>query len=161
MENQGCPDQDTDGDAIVDRLDNCPKEAGVPAHHGCNGKQLVEIRGDMLVITSPVFFKTNSDVILGKSHNVLNNVAAVMTAQSRIKRVRVEGHTDSQGDDAKNLTLSQRRAEAVVKYLVGKGVDAGRLTAKGFGETTPIADNGSGRGRAQNRRVEFKIEELQ
>lgn len=161
VENQGCPDQDIDGDAIVDRLDNCPKEAGVPAHHGCNGKQLVEIRGDMLVITSPVFFKTNSNVILGKSHNVLNNVAAVMTAQSRIKRVRVEGHTDSQGDDAKNLTLSQRRAEAVVKYLVGKGVDAGRLTAKGFGEMTPIADNGTGRGRAQNRRVEFKIEELQ
>ena len=71
--------------------------------------------------------------------------------------IRVEGHTDSQGDDAYNLELSQRRAQAVVDYLVGKGVDRARLQAKGFGEARPLADNRTRDGRAENRRVVFTI----
>lgn len=71
----------------------------------------------------------------------------------------VEAHTDSQGDFASNLELSQRRAEAVVAYLVGGGIDAGRLSAVGYGEGRPIADNATVEGRAQNRRIEFVIRE--
>lgn len=71
----------------------------------------------------------------------------------------VEGHTDSQGDFASNLVLSQQRAEAVVAYLVGGGIDAGRLSAVGYGEGRPIADNATLEGRAQNRRIEFAIRE--
>ena len=78
-------------------------------------------------------------------------------------RVRVEGHTDSKGSDAYNQRLSQRRAEAVVKYLIGKGIDPSRLEAVGFGEGRPIAPNqnpdGSDNptGRAKNRRTEFHV----
>ena len=71
--------------------------------------------------------------------------------------IEVEGHTDNVGNDAYNKGLSQRRAEAVVAYLVSKGVDAGRLQAKGFGEEAPIADNKTKVGRATNRRVVFTI----
>ena len=72
-------------------------------------------------------------------------------------RLEIQGHTDDVGDDAKNLDLSQRRAESVKAYLVAQGIDEGRLEAKGFGETVPIADNKTKAGRAENRRVEFKL----
>jgi outer membrane protein OmpA-like peptidoglycan-associated protein len=72
-------------------------------------------------------------------------------------KAEVRGHTDSQGDAAKNLELSQQRAQAVVDYLVQKGIVVARLTAKGLGETVPIADNNTDAGRAKNRRVEFAI----
>ncbi|MEZ4368853.1 MAG: OmpA family protein, partial [Kofleriaceae bacterium] len=71
--------------------------------------------------------------------------------------VRIEGHTDSQGKDADNLRLSQRRADAVRDYLIGKGIDGDRMVAKGYGETIPIADNRTKGGREINRRVEFQI----
>ena len=69
----------------------------------------------------------------------------------------IEGHTDSSGDDQHNLDLSERRARSVVTWLVEKGVEAGRLSAKGQGETEPVADNGTPEGRAQNRRVVLKV----
>ena len=74
------------------------------------------------------------------------------------KSVRVEAHTDSQGSDAANLALSQRRAEAVRQVLVASGVAAGRVTARGKGEVDPLADNASAGGRARNRRVEVVVE---
>ncbi|MCB1733535.1 MAG: OmpA family protein, partial [Halieaceae bacterium] len=74
-----------------------------------------------------------------------------------LTQVEVQGHTDDRGDDTSNLRLSQRRAEAVVEYLVNNGVDAGRLTARGYGELVPIEPNETKQGRAENRRVEFKI----
>jgi outer membrane protein OmpA-like peptidoglycan-associated protein len=70
----------------------------------------------------------------------------------------IDGHTDSQGDDAKNMELSEKRAAAVKRYLVGKGVEEGRLTSRGFGETVPKASNDTSTGRAENRRVEFTVE---
>jgi OOP family OmpA-OmpF porin len=72
-------------------------------------------------------------------------------------QIQVEGHTDSQGNDAYNKGLSQRRAEAVVAYLIGKGIDKARLEAEGFGEENPVAGNTTRNGRAQNRRVAFTI----
>jgi len=73
-------------------------------------------------------------------------------------KLTIDGHTDSQGDDGKNLTLSQKRAEAVKKYLTDRGVEASRLTAQGFGETKPKDTNDTSAGRANNRRVEFTVE---
>ena len=70
--------------------------------------------------------------------------------------VSIEGHTDSQGNDARNLELSSSRAQAVQTYLMGKGISASRLRAVGYGETTPVATNDTSAGRAQNRRVELK-----
>jgi OOP family OmpA-OmpF porin len=72
--------------------------------------------------------------------------------------IQVAGHTDNQGSASSNLTLSQQRADAVVAYLVGKGVPAGQLTATGFGLTQPIASNDTPEGRAQNRRIEFNVQ---
>jgi len=70
-------------------------------------------------------------------------------------KLRVEGHTDSQGNGAANQALSEKRAQAVVAWLTGKGISASRLTAKGFGATKPVADNSTDDGRAKNRRVEL------
>ncbi|MFN8711843.1 MAG: OmpA family protein, partial [Bacteroidota bacterium] len=88
---------------------------------------------------------------------ILDNVVKVMMENPEYK-LSIEGHTDNQGDDAKNLDLSQRRANAVMKYLTDKGVDAKRLRATGYGETKPVDTNDTAPGRAKNRRVEFKIE---
>ena len=68
----------------------------------------------------------------------------------------IGGHTDSDGEDAYNMTLSQKRTESVKKYLIGKGIMDARLTATGYGETVPIADNKTASGKAKNRRVELK-----
>jgi OOP family OmpA-OmpF porin len=80
----------------------------------------------------------------------------VLASHAELK-IEVEGHTDSRGDDGYNKQLSQRRAEAVVAYLVKQGIDKARLTGRGFGEDRPIADNATEDGRAQNRRVVFAI----
>ncbi|MCE9575974.1 MAG: tandem-95 repeat protein, partial [Deltaproteobacteria bacterium] len=157
VDNHGCPDKDRDNDTVVDRLDNCPDEPGTVKNHGCKEKQLVTLNGSTLEILDKVYFKLDKDIIETRSYKLLDNVAKVLMAHVEVTLIRVEGHTDNQGDDAHNLDLSQRRAEAVRAYLIKKGVLAERLEAKGYGETVPIADNGTKVGRASNRRVEFKI----
>ncbi len=155
--NRGCPDADGDGDGVVDRLDNCPTEAGKPGFQGCAEKQLVVITATGLDILDVVYFDTSKATIQARSYALLDNVAAVMAAHAEIPRFRVEGHTDNRGSDESNRDLSQRRAEAVVSYLAAKGVAGERLAAIGEGEARPIADNRSAKGRAANRRVEFRI----
>jgi outer membrane protein OmpA-like peptidoglycan-associated protein len=157
IENRGCPDVDTDKDTVVDRLDNCPKEPGTAKNQGCKEKQLVILSGDKLEILDSVYFKLNKAIIETRSYPLLNNVAQILVGHPEIKMVRVEGHTDSQGDDASNMKLSDNRAKAVVEYLVKKGIARDRLVGTGFGETKPIADNATKPGRAKNRRVEFNL----
>ena len=157
VENHGCPDTDRDGDTVVDRLDNCPDEAGDPANQGCKKKQLVVLHSTNLQILDKVFFARNRSAIKSRSHALLDNIAQVMNNHPEIKKVSVEGYTDSRGTLEYNLELSQHRADAVVGYLVGHGVDASRLQAVGKGEADPVADNKTAKGRAANRRVEFKI----
>lgn len=84
-------------------------------------------------------------------------VADLLKKNRWVKKVRIEGHTDTRGKDDYNMELSDRRARSVMKYLVENGVEASRLTAQGFGEDKPIASNKTNRGRAKNRRVEFII----
>ena len=85
----------------------------------------------------------------------LREVARVLTVHPEIERMRVEGHTDDRSTEQYNLNLSQRRAEAVVDFLVEQGVARERLVAQGIGEGQPIADNKTASGRSKNRRVEF------
>ncbi len=159
----GCPD--TDGDGIADNIDKCPKEQevinGVDDEDGCpdKGKSLVKVTKEKIEILDSVYFDSGKDVIRNRSFGLLDQVATTLNHSPQIKKVQVEGHTDSAGADDTNQTLSQARAEAVVKYLVSKGVSSNRLSAKGFGETQPIADNGTASGRAQNRRVVFTVVE--
>ena len=108
-------------------------------------------------IHDKVQFQVNSATILQVSYSLLDDVARVMTQNPQIELVQVEGHTDAQGSVAGNRQLSQQRAESVVQYLIGQGVDARRLVAKGFGPDKPIGDNNTEEGREQNRRVEFNI----
>jgi len=152
-DNKGCPDTDRDGDTVVDRLDRCPGEAGLPRNAGCPD---VSVGDGRLDIIESVYFKTDRAEIEPRSFELLDKVASVLVARPQMK-IQVEGHTDSAGDDAYNKKLSQRRAEAVVAYLGNKKIDRSRLTARGFGEEKPIADNATVEGRAQNRRVVFTI----
>ncbi len=101
-------------------------------------------------------FKTDSDQMLAESSPILDEVASVMSQNDKI-HIRVEGHTDNAGDKNHNQDLSTRRAGAVKAYLASKGIAADRLDSVGCGPGTPIADNGTEAGRAENRRVEFVI----
>jgi outer membrane protein OmpA-like peptidoglycan-associated protein len=154
---QGCPDPDRDGDTVVDRLDNCPDVPGLVEHQGCKEKELVKIVDGKLEILDIVYFKLDAAVIQQKSYALLDNVARVLNAHAQIARIRIEGHTDDQGNDGYNKKLSQRRADAVRAYLIKQGVDASRLEAAGFGEEQPKTENTTIEGRATNRRVEFVI----
>ncbi len=101
-------------------------------------------------------FETGKDVILPKSFPILDDIAKVMFENPTFN-LTINGHTDNVGDDNANMTLSEKRAASVRRYLIGKGIDERRMTANGFGETKPIADNKTKAGRAQNRRVEFLV----
>ncbi len=112
---------------------------------------------DKIVITQKIHFAFNSSEVRPVSYPILDDVAELLRSNTQIRRLQVEGHTDSVGGDAYNLRLSNNRAQTVVKYLVGKGIAASRLTAIGYGESRPIADNNTAEGRAKNRRTEFTI----
>jgi len=157
----GCPDPDNDGDGIMDGRDKCPNEAevinNVEDEDGCPDEAKVKVEGKEIVILEKVYFDTNKSTIKKKSHSLLRDVAALMVKYPNIKRVEVQGHTDSVGSDASNQTLSQARAEAVVTFLVGQGVDKARLVAKGYGESKPEVQGSSDEALAKNRRVQFLI----
>ncbi|TKC95194.1 OmpA family protein [Polyangium fumosum] len=150
---------DTDGDGIADAVDACPKERGEanadPKITGCPAS--VRVEGTQIVILQEVNFATGSDVIAPESYALLEQVAAVFAQHPEIARVAIDGHTDNVGVERANVTLSQRRAVAVVRWLVDHGVDARRLEARGFGPRRPVASNDKPEGRAKNRRVEFQI----
>jgi outer membrane protein OmpA-like peptidoglycan-associated protein len=114
---------------------------------------------NLLAITlkGDVTFDVNSAKVKPGLVSELERIANVMV-QYPDTRILVEGHTDNAGKEKYNQQLSERRAKAVMDILVQKGVAPTRMTAKGYGETMPVADNGTKEGRMQNRRVEIKIE---
>jgi outer membrane protein OmpA-like peptidoglycan-associated protein len=159
-ENAGCPDVDRDGDTIADRLDKCPEQFG-PAPDGCPKKYtLVVVKKEKIEIRQQVHFATAKFRVLPDSFPLLSQVAQVLNDFAKM-RISIEGHTDSVGKDAANLRLSQQRAEAVLDYLISKGISPERMEANGFGPTKPVASNKTARGRAQNRRTEFRIVSLE
>lgn len=99
-------------------------------------------------------FEKGKSVILPESEGVLEEVRRVLE-QNESWKIRIEGHTDNAGQKAANQTLSDKRAQAVMGWLLAHGIDASRLTAKGYGDNRPVADNGAEEGRAKNRRVEL------
>ncbi len=156
-ENNGCPDPDRDGDGVPDRVDNCPDEPGTVENHGCQEAQLVVIGLGQLEILEKVYFRTGSHKLQKRSWALLDNVAQVMNAHPEIELIRVEGHSDSTGSLKFNMRLSSRRADTVVRYLVGRGkVARERLISEGFGPTRPLVPDAKTKEElAQNRRVEF------
>ena len=152
----GCPDPNNDNDRLLDPQDKCPNEYA-ETEDGCPKKyQLVVVTDKKIELKQTVYFDFNKATIKPVSFPLLSEVAQALKDNPSI-RVRVEGHTDSRGNDAFNLKLSQRRAESVRTFLISAGVAADRMEPRGYGETVPIADNRTDTGRAQNRRVEFII----
>jgi outer membrane protein OmpA-like peptidoglycan-associated protein len=149
---RGCPD--TDGDGVADIDDRCPNAVGPLTNKGCPviTKETLQ---RITLIGSKVFFENNSDQLKVASLVQLDELSVILKKYETANLV-IEGYTDSNGDDATNLTLSQKRTESVKNYLIGKGITDTRLTATGFGENKPIASNKTSLGRAKNRRVELK-----
>jgi outer membrane protein OmpA-like peptidoglycan-associated protein len=119
-------------------------------------KKLVEVKDNKIEILQQVHFGVGKTVILADSYPLLAQVVDAIV-RNDIKRVRIEGHTDNQGNPELNLQLSKDRAQAVAAHLTKAGIDASRLEVEGFGDTRPIAPNLTPRGRELNRRVEFVI----
>ena len=147
----GCPDNDNDGDGFPDLTDKCPNNPGVAETGGC--PKTKEISRGQLILKG-VNFESGKAVLLSGSFKVLDEIAESLREWPEV-RVEVQGHTDNTGNAAKNQELSQQRAETVRQYLIQKGISSDRLTAVGYGQDRPVADNKTANGRAQNRRVEL------
>jgi OOP family OmpA-OmpF porin len=114
-------------------------------------KPSFKLEGHELVLPSPITFKPGSDTLTDESTTALEYVRAYLEAKSYISNLRIEGHAD----DAASQALTEKRALAVARWLVEKGVDCKRLVPVGFGNTKPVADNATPEGKAQNRRMSF------
>ncbi|MCS6821092.1 MAG: PorP/SprF family type IX secretion system membrane protein [Microscillaceae bacterium] len=152
LEYKGCPDRD--GDTVRDKDDACPDEPGKPELRGC--PEITKEEEKILEKASHVQFRTGSAIILPEWYPALDEVVTLLKNHPK-GYLRLEGHTDSDGDENRNMQLSKDRANAVKNYFVRKGIDASRIETDGFGETRPIADNKTEEGKRQNRRVEMKF----
>jgi outer membrane protein OmpA-like peptidoglycan-associated protein len=175
----GCPIPDTDGDGLNDEIDKCPSQAGPTALGGCPDRdgdgimdgedRCPDVKGpadnfgcpkieNAKFNTQRIQFVTGSATLTAASKTMIKEGAKLLNSDDfKSLKVEVRGHTDDVGKDASNMVLSQNRANAVMAELVKNGVASGRITAVGFGETMPIADNKTAEGRAQNRRVAFDV----
>ncbi len=144
----GCPD--SDGDGVADNVDACPgTPAGQPVmSNGCGVNQSAILQG--------VNFEFNLYRLTPSAEVILERVADALKDSPGFV-VQVQGHTDSAGTEDYNYRLSTARAKAVRDFLIKKGVESDRVTARGFGESQPIADNRTAEGRASNRRVELRV----
>jgi OOP family OmpA-OmpF porin len=174
---------DTDGDGVVDGVDmcantpegvevdrvGCPLDEdrdGTPDYKDqCLGTPLGTIvdqdgcplAGETVLSLTGVNFAVNKAILTADAKFILDEAVAAIKAMNGVDQIRVEGHTDSTASESYNLALSQRRAEAVVAYLVDQGIDSSRLLPVGMGEGYPVANNDTAAGRAANRRVDFVI----
>ena len=154
----GCPEADNDNDGILDPDDSCPLQPedmdGDKDEDGCPDLT-VDVDPCEIKLKDKVYFKFNKWDIEAKSFELLDDVVTVLNQNPDIT-LEIGGHTDSKGGNKYNKKLSQRRVDSVREYIISKGIDAGRMVAKGYGEEVPIDTNRTPEGRANNRRVEFK-----
>ena len=115
--------------------------------------------GSINMVMPSVTFATNSSTIQGQFQGALNDVAKVLREDGTANQLAivVHGHTDNTGSDSVNNPLSQNRANSVKNYLSAQGISSSRITARGYGSTSPVADNSTASGREQNRRVEITV----
>lgn len=161
QDEDGCPEPDNDSDGIPDVVDACPLDReiinGIDDSDGCPDEGRVVVEAERIQILDKIYFDTAKATIKPISYSLLDEIAAVIAAYPHLKKIRIEGHTDSDGGDLYNLDLSQRRAQSVMEALVQRGIEADRLMAVGFGEQQPMVPNDSEDNKARNRRVEFII----
>lgn len=156
---EGCPAPDSDGDGVNDDDDKCPLVKGTTANHGCP-----PIRPDLIMkvnrAADRIFFvraKSNIEKICLPE---LDRIVVVLKSDSTLTLL-IQGHTDSEGTDARNAALSVRRAKAVKQYMVEHGIAAERLETHAYGANRPIASNETAEGMAQNRRVDMELRNWQ
>jgi len=149
VDSYGCT-RDGDGDGVLNPTDRCPEtRAGATVDvNGCEFKDVIQLPG--------VNFGSSSDMLLPGTERIIESAAATLNNHPDLQ-IEVAGHTDSDGDANMNLGLSERRAKTVRDFLIRYGVDGTRLTVRGYGESQPIDENETMRGRATNRRVELRI----
>ncbi|HJN75614.1 MAG TPA: OmpA family protein [Myxococcota bacterium] len=157
----GCDDTDNDSDGIADVVDACANVAetynGFEDSDGCPDELPPEVVRFTGVIRGINFEVDKAKITVG-SYFILDEASDVLIRHPDL-RLEIQGHTDSDGSDEYNFDLSDRRAEAVVRYMTGKGVDPSRLTWMGYGESRPLIPNDDEESKAVNRRVEFHIVE--
>ena len=151
---KGC-ELDSDGDGVADYKDECPLVPGIKENKGCPELKR-EVRQLLQKAMQGIEFETGKATIKKKSYPLLDQIANIFIENSNYI-IEVQGHTDNTGKPELNKTLSDKRAHAVMDYMLKKGVEAHRLSAVGYGQDQPIADNETKAGRQKNRRVEFKI----
>lgn len=151
---KGCP-KDSDGDGVPDYLDKCPDVPGLVANNGCP-----EVTKEIKTLFRKALYGTKFNLgkatIIKSSYTILNQVAEALKANPGYK-TEVRGHTDIVGGDKVNVPLSNKRAKAVMDYLIRRGVAANQLTSAGYSSSVPVATNKTAAGRALNRRVEFVV----
>lgn len=149
----GCPD--SDGDGLDDSIDRCPNSPGPVSSNGC--PEIAKADKETLdVAMRAVEFDTGRATIKSTSNTVLSQVADIL-ARYPSYNLSINGHTDNTGKASANQRLSEKRAKACYDYLVKRGVSPSRLKYQGFGESRPVADNNTLKGRSLNRRVEFNL----
>ncbi len=157
---KGCPIPDKDGDGILDSKDSCEDQAetynAFDDADGCPDETPDKVK-KLTGVIAGITFDSGKTTIRKSSKPVLNSVVSTLEEFATV-RVEIIGHTDDQGARDGNVALSAKRAEAVKAYLVGAGIDAARLTTRGEGPDKPIGDNKTKAGRAENRRIEFKVQ---
>jgi outer membrane protein OmpA-like peptidoglycan-associated protein/outer membrane protein W len=153
--NKGCPWPDSDGDSVLDKDDDCPSEAGSVVNNGCPEiYPSDEALAQLVEYSRTINFAFDSDKFTDGTPPVLDSIVEILMAYPKAN-FSVEGHCDDIGSKKVNQKISDKRANAVVKYLTNNGIAESRLTARGYGESTPIDTNDTREGRANNRRVEI------
>jgi large repetitive protein len=164
QDEDGCPDLDNDGDKILDAVDQCPNEPevinSVKDEDGCPDEAKIVFENNRIRILEKVYFSRGRATIKTASFSLLNQVAKILASNLQITKVQIEGHTDSQGSARYNRRLSDKRAKAIKRYLEKKNVAPERLVAIGYGEDQPIESNDTKEGRQANRRVVFRVLEI-
>jgi outer membrane protein OmpA-like peptidoglycan-associated protein len=160
-DDDGCPDPDHDGDGIVDADDACPTEPevvnGVDDGDGCPDEADIEVIADDILLSDRIYFDFALARIRGRSWPLLEQIARLLEVHPEYTLVSIEGHCDYIGSDEVNQALSERRAQRVVDFLVGRGIERERFRAVGFGRSRPTRQGTSEWARQMNRRVEFRI----
>ncbi len=168
---QGCPDRD--GDGVADHEDDCPDVPGSQALRGCPPEaplpmtsdewvqtpvaQVAPVVAPRLTISDQVLFGFDRSDLTAESQSELESVRRFLSDHPEVTRVRIEGYTDSVGAESYNIGLANRRAEAVRRWLIDRGVESGRLEAVGLGRYNPVERNDTSDGRRLNRRVQFLV----
>jgi type IX secretion system PorP/SprF family membrane protein len=156
ISNFGCPIEDNDGDGVPNSIDKCPETKGEKENDGC--PKITEKQKEIVSkAIENLEFETNSSVIVKSSLPALDMLSLLLSEKPEWI-LKLVGHTDNIGDDASNMELSKKRAEAVRDYIVSRGLNFDRFKIEYYGESRPIETNDTPEGRKKNRRVEMIIE---